>query len=172
MKFYLLVILFFCINIDAKAQDSKDYFIGFFAERTSVSDAQIGHAFIGIGKGVPLTCDINGTQTEMFGFYPSVHIEGGKSLWVGPVDGQIKNDVRTQIDNYVFKKIAFADYLKVQLRVEEWKKKKYELTRSDCVSFFQDISSMFPDIVLPDRTKYVTPNTYVAQFIFINKLLK
>ncbi|PSR52644.1 hypothetical protein AHMF7605_03435 [Adhaeribacter arboris] len=82
------------------------------------------------------------------------------------------NDSRTKIDNYVFKKISFADYIKAKLKIEEWKKKKYELTRQDCISFFIDVASIFPDIVLPDRTKFVTPKKYVSQFLFLNKLLK
>jgi hypothetical protein len=168
---FLLLVMFFGTS-KTQGQDSKDYFIGFFAERTNILETQIGHAFIGIGKGIPLTCNLDGTETEMFGFYPSVHIEGGKSLWAGPVDGQIKNDARTQIDNYVFKKITFADYLRVKLKIEEWKNKKYEVTRNDCINFFQDVAKLFEEIKLPDRTKYVTPNTYVSQFIFINKLLQ
>ena len=84
-------------NIQTKEltkQEGSDYFVGFFAESTSVLELQIGHAFIGIGRGIPLTCDLNGEETEMFGFYPKIHIEGGKSFWAGPVDGKIKNDIR------------------------------------------------------------------------------
>lgn len=172
MKILRLVIpIFLIFGFQNCIKAQKDYFIGFFAERASL-DAPVGHAFIGIGKGVPLTCDINGEQTEMVGFYPSVRVEGGLSYWFGAVDGIVKNDARTEIANYVFKKIEFADYIKVQLKIEEWKKKKYELTRQDCISFFSDIASLFSDIILPDRSTFVTPETYVAQFIFLNKLLQ
>lgn len=150
---------------------SKDYFIGFFAEKTRIVDLQIGHAFIGVGKGVPFTCDMNGNETEMFGFYPNVHIEGGKSFWAGPVPGSVKTDVKTTVDNYVFKKIEFSDYIKVKIKMEEWKKKAYQLTKNDCISFFQDVAKLFDDIILPNRTKFITPNEYVPNFIQINKAL-
>jgi hypothetical protein len=55
-----------------------------------------------------MTCNVDGTETEMFGFYPQSHIAGGASYWFGPVNGQIVSDVRTQIDSYFFKKIEFV----------------------------------------------------------------
>lgn len=152
-------------------KESNDYFVGFFAESTDPIKLQIGHAFIGIGKGVPLTCNIDGTETQMFGFYPAVHTEGGKSFWAGPVNGKIKDDVRTDINKYAFKKITFADYIKVQFKMEAWKQKQYEVTRKDCISFFEDVAKTFDDIIVPDRTKFVTPEEYVSQFIAVNKLL-
>jgi len=169
IRIFLVFSLILSATLYGNAQ--TDYFVAFFGEGVSRS-APVGHAFVGIGKGVPLTCDLNGSETVMVGFYPKVRIEAGKSLWFGPVDGTVKNDTRSQIDSYVFKKISFADYIKVNLKVEEWKKKKYELTRQDCISFFIDVAKIFSDTKLPDRTKFVTPDTYVRQFILINKLLK
>lgn len=163
--------LFFVLVLNANSFAQTDYFVGFFGENVG-TNAPFGHAFIGIGKGTPLTCDINGSETEMIGFYPKVRIEGGKSFFFGPVDGQVKNDVRTSINSYTFKKITFADYIKVKLKIEQWKTRKYELTRTDCISFFIDIASTFTDTQLPDRTQFVTPEAYVRQFIFINKTLK
>jgi len=163
--------LLICVMSMLSAHAQTDYFVGFFGEGLSIN-APVGHAFIGIGKGIPLTCDINGSETEMVGFYPKVRIEGGKSIWFGPVDGQIKSDVRTDIKNYVFKKINFADYIKVKLKIEEWKQKKYEMTRNDCISFFIDVAKIFPDTKLPDRTQFALPEKYVAQFIEINRLLQ
>src|SRR5450432_4024026 len=172
MKKYFICLLFLGLAIlpiqQARSQDNLDYFVGFFGERISPS-APVGHAFIGIGKGVPLTCNIDGTETEMFGFYPTKRIDGAKSFWFGPVPGSIKNDVRSNTDNYVFKKINFSDYIRVQLKMEEWKNKQYEVTRQDCISFFQEVAKLFDDIVLPDRTQFVTPETYVSQFIVLNR---
>lgn len=164
-RILLLSLIFNSLLLSAKSQD---YFVAFFGEKINLN-APVGHAFIGIGKGTPLTCDINGESTEMWGFYPKVKIEGGKSLWFGPVEGEIKNDVRTNTNLYFFKKIEFADYIKIKLKIEEWKKRQYQLIRQDCISFFIDAASLFPDIVLPDRAKYTLPETYVAQFISANK---
>lgn len=173
MKNIKLAFLISCITlIQGNTQPQTDYFVGFFAEGLSVTSPTIGHAFIGIGKGVPLTCDINGSETLMVGFYPKVRLEGVKSIWFGPVDAEVKDDTRTKIDCYVFKKISFADYIKVNLKIEEWKKKKYELTRQDCISFFIDVASTFEDVVLPDRTKFATPEGYVKQFVTANKGLR
>lgn len=168
-------LFFFCsglfLVLSSTRVQAQDYFVGFFGENISVA-APVGHAFIGIGKGTPMTCDINGNETQMAGFYPTVRIQGGLSYWFGPVDGQIKNDVRSVIDDYVFKRIQFADYIKVQLKIAEWQKKQYQVTRQDCISFFIDVASIFPDIKLPDRSQFTTPSDYVTNFIFINKLLQ
>jgi hypothetical protein len=158
-------------QVPALSQVSKDYFVLFFGENISLK-APVGHAFIGIGKGVPLTCDIDGNETEMVGFYPQVRTDGAKSWWFGPVDGAIKSDVKSQFDDYVFKKIEFADYIKIQSKIADWQTKQYEVTRQDCISFFIDVASLFPDIILPDRNTYTTPSDYVTNFIFINKLLQ
>lgn len=166
LKIILLLIIIFNTN-KFSAQDN--YFVGFFAEKMNLS-TPVGHAFIGIGNGVPLTCDIYGNETEMFGFYPEVRLEGGKSIYAGPVNGKIKNDVMTKIDNYHYKKIDFPNYLKVKLKIEEWKKKKYELTKQDCISFFIDVGELFPDLIIPDRTKFTTPDEYVKDFITVNKI--
>jgi hypothetical protein len=56
--------------------------------------------------------------------------------------------------------------------MEEWKKKQYQVTRQDCISFFIDVASIFPDIKLPNRATFTTPSDYVINFIFINKLLQ
>lgn len=158
-------------HVHAQATGKNDYFVGFFAEDISVK-APVGHAFIGIGKGTPLTCNMDGTETEMYGFYPAVRIEGGKSIVFGSVSGKVRNDVSTQIDHFVFKRIDFASYIKVQMKIKEWEKKKYEVTSSDCISFFADIASLFSDIIVPDRNKYGTPSSFVKNFITINKVLQ
>jgi hypothetical protein len=168
-KLFKSVLFIFLISTKSVAQ--TDYFVGFFGEGIGIS-APVGHAFIGIGRGIPLTCDLNGSETEMVGFYPKVRIEGGKSILFGPVDSQVKDDVRTTINSYAFKKITFDQYLRAKLKIEQWKTRKYELTRNDCISFFIDVASIFPDTKLPDRTQFVTPDAYVRQFIFLNKLLK
>jgi len=164
----LLVILMLCRCSESYSQIKKDYFIGFFAEKINI-DGPVGHAFIGIGKGTPMTCNIDGSETEMYGFYPKAKLDGAKSYWFGPVEGKVKKDVRTRIDQYIFLKIDFADYLKVQLKMEDWKKKQYELGRQDCISFFIDVASLFDEIKLPDRTQYILPDKYVSTFIFLNK---
>lgn len=145
-----------------------DYYVCFFGEKIS-SSAIVGHAFIGIGKGTPLTCDIYGEETEMIGFYPKVRTEGGKSLWFGPVDGSIRNDIKTELDSYIFRRIDFANYINIKLRIEQWKNKKYQLTRQDCISFFIDVASLVSNIELPDRSKYTLPDQYVKEFIIKNK---
>lgn len=148
---------------------SQDYFLGVFAENMSIS-APVGHAFIGIGKGTPLICDINGNTTEVWGFYPKVRIMGGKSIWFGPVDSEVKSDVMTKIDKQSFVKIEFSDYIKVQLKIEEWKKKQYELTRNDCISFLIDICNTLPDrLIVPRRETTDTPDSYVRKLINLNK---
>lgn len=166
-KFILLFFLFVSLKVTAQ----NDYYVCFFGEKISIPASPVGHAFIGIGKGIPLTCDLNGQETEMLGFYPTVRIEGGKSFFFGPVDGSIKNDVKTEINDYCFKKIDFADYLKVKLKIEEWLTKKYQVTRQDCISFFISVGEIFPDVILPDRSKFVTPDDYVRNFIEVNKIL-
>ena len=148
---------------------AQDYFLGIFSENMSIS-APVGHAFIGIGKGTPMTCDINGNTTEVWGFYPKVRIMGGKSIWFGHVDSEIKSDVMTKIDRQAFIKIDFADYIKVQLRIEEWKKKQYELTRNDCISFLIDICNTIPNrLIVPKRETTDTPDSYVRKLINLNK---
>lgn len=62
-------------------------------------------------------------------------------------------------------------YLKVQMKINKWEKKEYEVTSSDCISFFADIASLFIDITVPDRSKYGTPSSFVIMFININKVL-
>jgi len=158
-------------SINHKVTAEDQYFVAFFGEKQNAG-SPVGHAFIGIGKGTPMTCNLDGSETEMVGFYPAKRTEGGKSYWYGPVDGKVKSDVRTQTDLYVFKKISFADYIKVQLKIKEWNKRKYELTRQDCISFFSDIAGLFGDITLPERGEYTLPETYVARFILINKILR
>lgn len=166
MKKIIVTTIFsaFCVTIYC-----QEYFIGFFGERPNVANVSVvGHAFIGIGKGTPLTCNIDGTETEMYGFYPQSHIAGGISYWYGPVDGHIVSDVRTQINTYYFKKIEFSDYIKVQLKMEQWKEKQYQLTRQDCISFFIEVASIFSDVKVPDRKTFGLPNDFVNQFIFLN----
>jgi len=160
----------FLILFSLNSLCAQNYFIAFFGENLNpISGSVTGHAFIGIGKGIPLTCDIYEDSTEMFGFYPKIQIQGGKSLWAGPVPGQVKNDVRTDINLYFYQKIEFADYIKVHLKMESWKTKQYQLLRSDCISFFIDIASICPNIKIPDRKTYTLPQNYVYQFIQINK---
>lgn len=165
MKKTLTLFATFSLSIIIYAQD---YFVGFFGEKMNLTSVT-GHAFIGIGKGVPLTCDINGDSTEMWGFYPKIKIEGAKSLWSGPVDSKIKNDVRTKTDLYFFKRIEFADYIRVKIKLDEWIKKRYELTKQDCISFFIDVAKLFSDIKIPDRKIYTLPEYFVKEFIAMNK---
>ncbi len=147
---------------------AQGYFIAFLAENPNTTG--VGHAFIGIGKGTPLTCDVNGNTTELWGFYPKSRLSGGKSFWAGPVEGKIMSDIRTHADHFTYRRIDFADYLKIQLKVEEWKKKQYRLTKNDCVTFFIDVAGLFPGkISIPDRTKFQTPGSFVSQFINANK---
>ena len=166
MKKLFIFLGIICFTNSVRAQE---YFVAFFGENINLPSSPVGHAFIGIGKGTPLTCDINGEETEMWGFYPRVKIEGGKSYWSGPVDAEVKNDVRTHIDQYYSKRISFSDYIKVNLKIEEWKKKQYQVTRQDCISFFIDIATLFTDINLPDRTTFTLPEAYVKKFIELNK---
>ncbi len=149
----------------------QDYYFGVFAEKWDASaSAFVGHAFIGIGKGTPLTCDINGNETEIWGFYPQKKIDGAKSYWFGPVDGKIASDIFTKIDRQFFIRIDFGDYLKIQLKVEEWKKKQYQLTRNDCVSFLIDVCNTLPKrIVVPKRETTDLPDDYVKKIINQNK---
>lgn len=156
------------ILILSKYMQAQDYFVGFFGEKMNKTSIT-GHAFIGIGKGVPLTCDVNGDSTEMWGFYPKVQLEGAKSLWFGPVDSKIKSDVRTKTDFYFFKRIEFADYIRVKIKLEEWKNKRYELTKQDCTTFFIDVAKLFADIKIPDRKKFTLPETFVKEFISTNR---
>ncbi|HEX2787611.1 MAG TPA: hypothetical protein VHP32_06865 [Ignavibacteria bacterium] len=147
---------------------TQEYYFGVFAEKWDAS-ALVGHAFIGIGKGTPLTCDINGNETEIWGFYPKKKVDGAKSYWFGPVDGNIASDVFTKIDRQFFIRIDFSDYLKIQLKVEEWKKKQYQLTRSDCISFLIDVCSTLPDrIKVPTRETTELPDDYVKKLIIQN----
>lgn len=155
---------FFSIKVNA-----QDYFLGIFSENYDITT--VGHAFIGIGKGTPLTCDIDGNETELWGFYPRSKIEGGLSFFSGPVDSKIASDVFTKINHYFFFQIDSSDYFRVLAQIETWKKKRYELTRSDCISFLIDISSLFPNkILIPERKPTDTPDNYVKKLIDKNKL--
>ncbi|CAN5753828.1 hypothetical protein BH10BAC3_BH10BAC3_12050 [soil metagenome] len=166
MKKFLLSFLF---SINLIFAFTQDYFVGFFGERPNIRNASaVGHAFIGIGKGTPLACNVDGTETEIYGFYPDAHLAGGLSYWFGPVDGHIANDVFTTINTYYFKKIDFSDYIKVQLKMSEWKTKQYQLTRQDCISFFIEAASIFPTIKIPNRNTFVLPNDFVNKFIYLN----
>lgn len=162
-------------NIETSALNfnspSEEYYFGVFAEKWDASaSAFVGHAFIGIGKGTPLTCDIDGNETEIWGFYPQKKIEGAKSYWFGPVDGKIASDIFTKIDRQFFIRIDFPDYLKVQLKVEEWKKKQYQLTRSDCISFLIDVcNTLHEKIIVPKREGNELPDDYVKKLINQNK---
>jgi len=50
-----LILLFFLFGL-LKPLHSQDYFVGFFGERPNLSaPSYVGHAFIGIGKGTPVT---------------------------------------------------------------------------------------------------------------------
>jgi hypothetical protein len=169
MKKYLFLSLLFFFFHAQEVAFAQTYFVGFFGSETNLPTT-IGHAFIGIGKGTPMTCNMEAPETEMFGFYPAVRISGGKSLWFGPVDSEVKSDINTKITSYAFKRIDFADYIKVSAKFEEWKKKKYELTRQDCIAFFVDVARLFPNLIVPDREKYILPDQYVKQFIKANSL--
>lgn len=150
---------------------NQEYFFGVFAENINIPSVSPGHAFIGIGKGTPLVCSTDGSETEAWGFYPRVRVEGGLSKWFGPVLGDVRNDVYTKIDHQHFIKISFSDYIKVQLKINEWKEKQYELTRNDCISFIIDCSKIFEGLlIIPTRTNTDTPESYIKKFIEVNKI--
>jgi hypothetical protein len=147
----------------------QEYFIGVFAENIAVA-SPVGHAFIGIGKGTPLVCSTDGSETEAWGFYPKVRVEGAKSYWFGPMDAVVRNDIYTKMDHQFFKKITFDEYIKIKLKIEEWKKKKYELTRNDCISFTMDVcKTLDGTIIVPVRETTDTPDKYVLKLINVNK---
>lgn len=171
-SFLLLISCLFTGVQDIQAQQ-KEYFFGVFAENINADSGvpSPGHAFIGIGKGTPLVCSTDGSETEAWGFYPQKKIAGGLSKWFGAVDGEIRNDVYTKIDHQYFIKISFTDYLKVVGKIEEWKEKQYELTRSDCISFVIECCKIFGDaFIVPDRQGTDTPETYIKKFITLNNL--
>lgn len=174
IKTLVLMIIHLGFNLTSFSQtNNQEYFFGVFAQNVNFisNSPSPGHAFIGIGKGTPLVCSTDGSETEAWGFYPEVRIEGALSYIFGPVPSLIKDDIYTRNDHQYFIKISFSDYIKVLAKIEEWKERQYELTRNDCISFVIDCCSIFGDrLIVPNRMNTDTPEIYIKRFIDVNKM--
>lgn len=155
---------------EVEEQRTEEYFLGVFAESIGVN-SPFGHAFIGVGKGTPFTCRVDAQGTVIYGFYPKEKIDALGSYWLGPIDGAVASDVFRNPDHQFFITIDEIEYYLILQKVEEWKRKQYQLVKNDCISFIIDICKSVPNrsVILPDRTKYDLPQKFVTRIIELNK---
>jgi hypothetical protein len=171
MKKCLFSVVILIIASNSFAQ-GLDYFVVFCGKEQSL-ESKAGHAFIAIGKGSPFTCNADGTDTEVWGLYANEDTKNckpsskmaGKSFFVGPVPGCLFSDIRTSFSNLYVIRCGYADYLKAQMVIAEWKNKKYELTKQDCLSFVIAIANVFKNrITIPERSGFLNfPNKYILE---------
>ncbi len=177
MKNKLLFILFFLFPLFVFGQ-KKDYFVVFCGKEASQNS--LGHAFIMIGKGDPFTCNIDGGDGEAFGLYAQGissssckpdGLNAAKSYFIGKLPGCLFNDINTKVSNYLVIRCTFEEYLTVQMEVENWKNKNYELKKQDCVSFVIAVAKLFDSqLVIPSRSGFDNfPNKFILKLKNLNK---
>lgn len=155
----------------------QEYFIAFVG-REAANGSRAGHAFVIIGKGTPMTCDVEHGDGEAFGFYPSSSdnpcepgpLPTGKVIILKPVPGCLINDLYTPYSNWVTIRCGFEDYLMVLGVIEEWKKRPYRLGQQDCLSFLMEVAKLFDDrLLIPERAGMdMFPNRFVVRLKELN----
>jgi hypothetical protein len=111
-----------------------------------------GHAFVALRRD-----DINkqiSVPEGIWGLYPKGRIQGGKSLVLGEVLEEIREDLLTQSDHKVVVEASNTELGQVLSIIEKWKKGTgYELLTKDCITFLPEVANVFKDkIVIPQRT--------------------
>lgn len=154
-----------------------EYFVAFVSREAS-NGSRAGHAFVIIGKGTPMTCDVEHGDGEAFGFYPSSESNPcqpgsqptGKDILLKPVPGCLIDDLYTPYSSWLTVKCSFEEYLMVFGVVEEWKKRPYRLGRQDCLSFLTEVANLFSDrLRIPDRMGLENfPNRFVLRMQELN----
>lgn len=155
----------------------EDHFVAFVG-REAGNGSFAGHAFVIIGQGTPMTCDVEHGDGEAFGFYPSSNNNPcepgpqptGKDILLEPVPGCLINDRFTPYSNWLTIKCSFEEYLLVLGVIGEWKKRPYRLGQQDCLSFLMEVARLFDDrLRLPERAwEDKWPNKYVEELKRLN----
>lgn len=110
-----------------------------------------GHAFVALGR-----TDENRKESVnegTWGLYPKNQLQGGKSLVLGEVPGEIRDDLFTQSDHKVVIEASNDEFERVQSIIERWKNgTSYELLSKDCVTFLTEVANVFKHkIIIPQR---------------------
>lgn len=179
-KTLIILLLTLTSSYSHGQQPQSKYFVAFCSEEVSTSAAG-GHAFITIGKGEPFTCNIDGGDGECYGLYaadfektdcvPSKFNALVSPIFVGGLPGCLFNDIRTSVDNYLILRCTFEEYLMVQLEIQSWKRKNYQLKTQDCLTFVIDVAKLFSDrLTIPSRSGFDNlPNQYMLKLKSLNK---
>jgi len=164
-------------DVECAPSSDKDYFIAFVGREASVG-SRAGHAFVIIGKGTPMTCDVEHGDGEAFGFYPSSSNNPcepgpqptGKDILLKPVPGCLINDLYTPYSNWVTIRCSFENYLMVLGVIEDWKKRPYRLGQQDCLSFLLEVAHLLDDkLNIPSRSGLENfPNKFVMRLAEMN----
>lgn len=164
MKRKALFLQLIILILNHLASGQSNSYISFCAE-----NGIIGHAFISLSQENP-----EKRMTEFhgaWGLYPKGEIQGGKSLFIGEVPGEIRSDLLTKQDKVLTRIVTKEQFSKAKIILGEWRKKNYELLKQDCLSFIIEIANILSnEINIPERVNFENhPSLYIERLIELNK---
>ena len=147
MKNLIIVPIIFLFLISAIIVQAQDrYFIVFCG-----NDGMPGHAFVMFGR--ESESEKMSIIDGAWGLYPSNSRQGGKSFIIGEVPGEIRDEGITKKCNYkVVSEVSKSEYENGLEVKSQWTSRgRYELTKSDCVSFLIAVARCVDSLRVPDR---------------------
>jgi len=156
---FTLILGFF--QLVSLAQDK--YFVSFCAD-----GGVPGHAFISIGRESPSSSSSISDGT--WGLYPVNSFDAVKSIIIGEVPGQLRDDFLRNRDYTYTIEVTESEYNRVKSTISRWKSKNYELKESDCLSFVMEVANIFSGkINIPSRSGLENfPAKYLKKLIDAN----
>ena len=162
----------------SQTDSEPGYFVAFVGREASLN-SNAGHAFVILGKGTPMACNVDGGDGEAFGFYPvttdnpcnnSETPPAKNILKMRPVPSCLVNDAHTPYDTWVAVPCTFDEYIIALGVVHVWKAKTYELGERDCLSLMIDVAATVDGkLRLPERTGALNfPHQYVEELKRLN----
>jgi len=161
LTFWFSVLLTLFFTHESWGQNKR--FLTFYATREGL----VGHAFVSFIREDPTLkmTIIDGC----WGFYPKNRIPGGASFFIGSVEGEIRNDIKTQREIGLTIEVNKCEYDHAISIKNKWATTRYELTVKDCVSFVMEIAQSLPGkLILPQRATFDRPHAYIEELKILN----
>lgn len=160
-RLFLAIVFLLLIYTSGFSQEKR--FITFYA----TTSGPVGHAFVSFARE-----DNSRQQTVLdgvWGLYPVSRANGVKSLVVGEVPGEIRDDFLARKDVGLTVAVTEQEYQSALNIKERWKNSPYELTERDCLSFVIEVArSLSAKIVVPDRSLLDKPYDYINALKLLN----
>lgn len=146
MQKELSAIIFFLTLLTGVGNAQDKYFIVFCG-----NEGIPGHAFVVFGR--ESYSDQMSIVDGAWGLHPASGKEGGKSFIIGEVPGAIREEgIGKKCDFNVVREVSQSEYSNGLDIKKQWASKgKYELTKSDCVSFLIAVAQTVKSLKIPTR---------------------